>query len=125
MFFRVEFTSGHWRSISGHWFGQVPLHLGHLSLGLLVYLFPNMKQIELFIGLSALPFLPLWWLLPESPRWLLSKGRNREAIKILKFGTWHMSSLHLDTSDESQLFVSQKHQQFVHIFKIKHATNLT
>ena len=71
--FRVEFTSGKWRSIVGHWFGEVPWQVGHLSLGLLVYLLPNMRHLELFIGLSALPFMSLWWLLPESPRWLLSK----------------------------------------------------
>merc|ERR1719442_88637 len=63
----VELTSGSWRAKSCHWFGELPWQLGHITLGLLVYLIPNMKHLELFIGLS------------ESPRWLLSKGRNKEA----------------------------------------------
>ena len=80
---RVELTSGSWRSKSCHWFTELPWNIGHLSLGLLVYLIPNMRYLELFIGLSALPFMSFWYLLPESPRWLLSKGRNEEAIKVV------------------------------------------
>ena len=80
--FRVELTSGPMRAWSIHLFAELPWHIGHATLGLLVYLIPNMRNLELFIGLFALPFLSLWFLLPESPRWLLSKGRNEEAIKV-------------------------------------------
>ena len=62
---------------------SLPWALGHLLLGLLVYLIPNMRNLELLIALSAIPFLSLWYFLPESPRWLLSKGRKPEAIKVL------------------------------------------
>ena len=50
---RVELTSGSWRAKSCHWFGELPWQLGHITLGLLVYLIPNMKNLELFIGLSG------------------------------------------------------------------------
>ena len=61
----------------------LPWCIGHLTLGLLVYLIPNTRHLELFIGLSGLPFLSLWYFLPESPRWLLSKGKTDDAIKVL------------------------------------------
>ena len=108
--YRVELTSGKMRSAAGHWFGELPWNIGHLTLGLLVYLIPNMNHLELFIGLSALPFMILWYFLPESPRWLISKGRNEEAIKVLKTACqWNkkplekLEKLEKELSDRSQV----------------------
>ena len=71
-----------------------PWCVGHLILGLLVYLVPNMRNLELVIALSGLPFLSLWYFLPESPRWLLSKGKTEEAIKVLKLACkWNKKPL--------------------------------
>ena len=78
-----ELTSGKWKSRVAHYFGELPWHLGHLTLGLLVYIIPNMQNMELFIGLTPLIFMPLWFILPESPRWLTSKGKLEEAKKVL------------------------------------------
>ncbi len=57
-----------------------------------------MKHLELFIGLSAVPFMTLWWFLPESPRWLLSKGRNEEALKSLEMVCkWNNKAMNFDS----------------------------
>ena len=79
----LELTSGKWKAVTGSWFRELPWLIGHLSLGLLVYLIPNMHHLELFIGVSGILFLPLWYFLPESPRWLVSKGKLTEAQKVL------------------------------------------
>jgi len=81
--YRIELVSGKWRSAVTH-IGEGFWHLGHMSLGLLAWGVPNMKTLELCIGLSAAPFMVLWFLLPESPRWLLSKGKGEDAKRVLR-----------------------------------------
>lgn len=43
-----------------------------------------MKNLELFIALSGVPFFIISLFLPESPRWLLVNGKRKEAKAILE-----------------------------------------
>ncbi len=55
-----------------------------MVLGLLNFLFPNVQYIELGTHLGSLILLPLWvFLIPETPRWLLRKGKVDKADKVL------------------------------------------
>ena len=45
--------------------------IGHMMFTLLVYLEHDMARMELINGLFGVIFIPLWIMLPESPRWLL------------------------------------------------------
>ena len=80
---KVELTSGKWRSTTQHWFGEFFWQIGIPSLAAAVYFIPDMKTFELIIIFITSPILLLWFIIPESPRWLLAKGRTDEAKNIL------------------------------------------
>jgi MFS family permease len=82
--FSLELTNGKWRSFTNHIFGAIPWNVGLIMLGLVVFLVPNMKHVELGIALGAVPMMLLWYFMPESPRWLLGKGQKDKAEKVLK-----------------------------------------
>ncbi|CAL1296783.1 unnamed protein product [Larinioides sclopetarius] len=56
---------------------------GALHLPLIALLLRDWMWMEALIILPSVLFLSIWWLLPESPRWLLAHGKTNEAMKIL------------------------------------------
>ncbi|CAG0921635.1 unnamed protein product [Notodromas monacha] len=49
-----------------------------------VWLVRPWRQMALATTIPFLSFFLYWWVLPESPRWLLAHGRTREAAKIMR-----------------------------------------
>ncbi|XP_026231690.1 solute carrier family 22 member 4-like [Anabas testudineus] len=47
------------------------------------YLVRNWRHLSLMMAVPGLACVPLWWQIPESPRWLISRGRLREAELLL------------------------------------------
>lgn len=37
------------------------------------------------ISLPTIFYIPIWWLIPDTPRWFLSKGRIDEAVEIMEY----------------------------------------
>lgn len=63
---------------------QIPFSLGHLSLAGLAFWFRHWQHLQIAITLPSIILLSYWWLVPESPRWLLAVGKQRAACKILQ-----------------------------------------
>eukprot|EP00095_Tigriopus_kingsejongensis_P008444 maker-scaffold343_size201629-snap-gene-1.17 protein:Tk08444 transcript:maker-scaffold343_size201629-snap-gene-1.17-mRNA-1 annotation:"unknown" len=80
----VELAGYRWRSYTNSFFRALPFAVGHVTLGLLVYIIPDMVHLEVVIGCSGIPFLIFSFFIPESPRWLLVNGRYDEARKIIE-----------------------------------------
>ncbi|XP_026666972.1 uncharacterized protein LOC108622018, partial [Ceratina calcarata] len=63
---------------------QIPFSLGHMSLAGLGYFFRHWQHLQIAITLPSIILLSYWWIVPESPRWLLAFGKQRAACKVLQ-----------------------------------------
>ncbi|CAK8678776.1 unnamed protein product [Clavelina lepadiformis] len=79
--FVAEITKKNWRIAIGLGFNAI-FGAGCMILSLLAYAWRDWRSLEIAISVSILPLVPLAWLMPESPRWLCTKGRLAEAKKI-------------------------------------------
>lgn len=79
----VELVGGKWVTIAGvcNFF---PLPLAYLIVSLLSLVLPNWRELQLALSIPGCLLLGLWFVLPESPRWLLSMRKTQEAKIILQ-----------------------------------------
>ncbi|XP_071113439.1 organic cation transporter protein-like [Haliotis cracherodii] len=58
--------------------------LGLFILGAVAYGIRNWQHLQLVLSVPSVLLLFMWWFIPESPRWLLSRGRDAEAEQIIR-----------------------------------------
>ncbi|XP_076754485.1 organic cation transporter protein [Xylocopa sonorina] len=63
---------------------QIPFSLGHMSLSGFAFIFRHWQHLQIAITVPSIVLLSYWWIVPESPRWLLAFGKQRAACKILQ-----------------------------------------
>ncbi|XP_038625909.1 solute carrier family 22 member 3 [Tachyglossus aculeatus] len=63
---------------------QMFFTLGVIILPGIAYLIPKWQGIQLVITLPNFLFLLYYWVIPESPRWLITRKKGEEALKILR-----------------------------------------
>ncbi|XP_045198044.2 organic cation transporter protein-like [Mercenaria mercenaria] len=58
--------------------------IGQVILAGVGYYIRDWRKLELVLAIPNVVYLTYYWLIPESPRWLLSKGRTEEAEDVLR-----------------------------------------
>ncbi|ODM90292.1 Organic cation transporter-like protein [Orchesella cincta] len=65
--------------ITGMFFG-----VGYAIMPVYAYYIRDWSKLQLAFSLTTLSLLSFFWIFPESPRWLASRGRDDEAVKALE-----------------------------------------
>ncbi|XP_034033879.1 solute carrier family 22 member 4 [Thalassophryne amazonica] len=58
--------------------------IGYMTLPWIAYGVREWRTLLAILSTTAVVYIPLWWFIPESPRWLISQGRVLEAENILR-----------------------------------------
>ncbi|XP_019622568.1 PREDICTED: organic cation transporter protein-like [Branchiostoma belcheri] len=80
-----ELVSADKRSFTGMVF-WIFAALAQAILAAIAYFIRTWKWLQVVITVPTLLFISFWWLIPESPRWLISRSRHKEAAAILRKG---------------------------------------
>ncbi|XP_075342795.1 organic cation/carnitine transporter 2-like isoform X1 [Odontesthes bonariensis] len=80
----AEVLTGNMRVLYSSLGTNLGFAIGYMILPLFAYFLRDWKSLLLALSVPCLTYIPLWWVLPESPRWLLSQGRVEEADAIVR-----------------------------------------
>ncbi|XP_071445792.1 organic cation transporter protein-like [Hetaerina americana] len=79
----MEIVGGWWRTAIPILY-QIPFGMGNCSMAGLAYYLRHWRHLQITLGMLSALFISYWWVIPESPRWLLSVGRRKQALEIIE-----------------------------------------
>lgn len=79
----LELVGGNWRTITGISY-LFPVSVSYITVSCIAWLLRDWRHFQLAISIPGFLFFTLWWVLPESPRWLLAFGKTKEVMNILE-----------------------------------------
>ena len=62
---------------------QMFFSLGYMLTAIISYMIKDWRHLQIALTMPGVAFMCYWWIIPESARWLLTKGRKDEAVQIL------------------------------------------
>ncbi|XP_044757941.1 solute carrier family 22 member 13-like isoform X2 [Coccinella septempunctata] len=79
----IELVGGHWRTVAGICY-LFPVSLSYMIISGLAWFLRDWRQLQFAVSAPGLLFLSLYFILPESPRWLLAMGKTDQVMKVLQ-----------------------------------------
>ncbi|KAM6911611.1 solute carrier family 22 member 4 [Lycodopsis pacificus] len=58
--------------------------IGYMTLPWIAYGIREWRTLLAVLSMTSVVYIPLWWFIPESPRWLITQGRIDEAEAIVR-----------------------------------------
>ncbi|XP_074529206.1 solute carrier family 22 member 4 [Halichoeres trimaculatus] len=58
--------------------------IGYMTLPWIAYSIREWRTLLAVLAATSVVYIPLWWFIPESPRWLITQGRVEEAEAIVR-----------------------------------------
>ncbi|CAJ1063492.1 solute carrier family 22 member 4-like [Xyrichtys novacula] len=58
--------------------------IGYMTLPWIAYGIREWRTLLAVLATTSVIYIPLWWFIPESPRWLITQGRVEEAEAIVR-----------------------------------------
>ncbi|KAK7476393.1 hypothetical protein BaRGS_00032393, partial [Batillaria attramentaria] len=91
--------------------------VGVMLLGGIAYLVRDWDKLQMIVSFPVLLLLGYWWLIPESPRWLLARGRDLEAEDIIRHAA-RVNKVQLPEKvfDNKTFDEAERKEKFWHIF---------